>query len=108
MAKKATAKAAPKSKATPKAAPKAAAVKKVQKSADAKAKTPKLPAWLKPQPTDYVVGTEDYTKLVTKHNELFGTALNVHRVRPAVFLGIFQQIWKHYDPVQYEKNVRHG
>ncbi len=58
MAKKTTAKAAPKTKATPKAAPKPTAAKKVEKKADAKAQKTKLPAWLKPRPTDYAVGLD--------------------------------------------------
>ena len=108
MAKKAPATTAPKTKATPKAEPKAAAkVKDELKAKTAPAKS-KIPAWLKPLPVDYVVGTEDYAKLVDKHNELFGTAYNRWRVRPAVFDTIHETVWKHYDPKQYTANLRRG
>lgn len=108
MAKKATPKAAPKTEATPKAAPKAAGEKKVQKKPTAKASKPKLPAWLKSSPTEYVVGTEEYRKLVEKGNELMNTAYNPHRVRPAILYGIFEHVWKHYDPEQFEKLYKDG
>jgi len=108
MAKKAPAKAAQKSTPTPKAAPKATAAKKAVKKPTAKAKKSKLPAWLKPRPTDYVVGTEDYRKLIEKGNELMKTVWNPHRVRPAVFYGIFEAVWKHYDAEQYMKNYKGG
>jgi len=108
MAKKATAKAAPKSKPAPKAAPKATAAKKVEKKATPKAQKAKIPSWLKPRPTDYVVGTEEYVNLVAKHNELFNTAYNTHRVRPAILYGIFEAIWKHYDPEQFKKIYQGG
>jgi len=108
MAKKATAKAAPKSKPTPKAAPTDTTAKKVQKKATPKAQKAKIPSWLKKSPTEYVVGTEEYVSLVAKHNELFGTMYNTHRVRPAILYGIFEAVWKHYDPEQFLKNYQGG
>ena len=108
MAKKATAKAAPISKATPKAAPTDTKAKKVQKKATPKAQKAKNPSWLKSSPTEYVVGTEEYVSLVAKHNELFGTMYNTHRVRPAILYGIFEAVRKHYDPVQFAKRQKDG
>jgi len=99
MAKKTTGKTAPKTKATPKAAQPAAKVKKAQTSPQgeaSKAKTPKLPKWLKPIPVDYIIGTEDYAAIVQDHNEKFGTDYNRWRVRPQVFYTIHQRIWDHY------------
>lgn len=100
MAKKSQGKTAPKKKATPKAAQPATTAKKVQTSPQGdppKAKTPKLPTWLKPFPVDYIVGTEDYAAIVMDHNEKFGTDYNRWRVQPQVFYTIHQRILSHYN-----------
>jgi len=111
MAKKTPAKSAPKTKVTPKAAQSSTRAKKATKSTPVKAKgtkkalsKPKVPGWLHPFPVDYVVGTEDYGKLIDAHNELFGTAWNRFRVRPQVFFTIHEGVWNHYDPEQYKKH----
>lgn len=118
MAKKKAATTAPKSKAAPKAAQSAAAKVKSEISANVKAKaakkaTPakpkvKVPKWLLPYPVDYVVGTEDYVKLIEEFNKRFATGYNPFRVRPAVFYTIHEDMWNHYDPEQYKENLRRG
>jgi hypothetical protein len=94
MAKKKT---APKTKAAPKAAQSPAKEKKPQGTQKKAGSTPKIPKWLKPSPTEYIVGTEDYGALIQDHNEKFGTAWNKFRVRPQVFYTIHERIWKHYN-----------
>jgi hypothetical protein len=69
---------------------------KVEEKATPKQKGAGIPSYLKKRPQDFVVGTEEYSSVIAKHNELFGTQWNTHRVRPAVFYGIYQGVEKHY------------
>jgi len=87
MAKKTKATGASKSAPKPKAASKPRAKKKPAK---------KVPAYLRKHVTDFVVGTEDYRKLVQDHNDLFKTAWNPWRVRPQVFFTLWEGLRKHY------------
>lgn len=80
----------------PKAKATAAGDKKEGKKETPKQSTPKIPAYLKKGPTEFVVGTEDYAAIVAEHNKLFGTMWNTHRVRPAVFFGIYKGVEAHY------------
>ena len=99
MAKKKFVKAAPKTKAAPKAAQPPAKTEKSQTSPQgeaSKAKTPKLPKWLKSSPTQYIVGTEDYAAIIQDHNDKFDTMWNKFRVKPQVFYTIHEAIWKYY------------
>jgi hypothetical protein len=85
---------------TPKTGTKTSGAKKVGNSATAKAKTtkkpapkkPKKPDWFKTSAGDYVVGTEDYRKIVEFHNKKTGSAYNTWRVQPAVFYTIHQKV----------------
>ena len=99
MTKKKTGKAAPKTKAAPKVAQPAAKAKKVETPPpgdSGKAKT-KQPSFLKPFPTDYIVGTKDYAALIQHHNKLFDTHWLKWRVQPQVFYTIHERVWKHYN-----------
>ena len=96
MTKKTQAKKATNKKPATKAAPKAAPAKKTTGSGEKAGSTPKIPAFLKNSPTEYIVGTEDYAALVQDHNEKFGTHGNRWRVQPQVFYTIHEKVWKHY------------
>lgn len=54
------------------------------------------PLYLKKEVTEFVVGTEDYAAIVADHNTIFGTGWNTHRVRPAVFYGIYKAVQDHF------------
>jgi len=89
---------AKKSASTTRAAAKPKAQPKARKSTSAKrteAKS-KVPAYLKKEVTEFVVGTDDYRQLVQDHNDLFGTVWNTWRVKPAVFLGMYLGLKKHF------------
>ena len=68
----------------------------VKKTKPPKQSTPKKPAYLKKVVTEFTVGTEDYAAVVAKHNEVYGTMWNTHRVRPAFFYGIFEAVKDYY------------
>ena len=75
--------------------------KKVPKKADAKPQDgesvkPRNPGWLKNYPTEYIVGTDGYRKVIEIHNEVFGTAYNTWRVKPQVFYVIHEAVKKHW------------
>jgi len=58
---------------------------------------PKKPKYLKKGVTEFVVGTEDYRKIIEDHNKIFGTMWNPWRCRPQVFYTIWQAMQKHYE-----------
>jgi len=85
-------------KSTPKAEKGSTSTKaeKVSKKATPKAKEAKKPSYLKLGVTEFVVGTKEYAAIIEDFNDLRGTYWNTHRVRPAVFFGIFKAMHEHY------------
>ena len=96
MRKKTQGKGAPKTKAALKVMLSNLEAGKASESKGKAAKAPKLPKWLKPFPTEYIVGTEDYAALIDKHNELFDTHWLKWRVQPQVFCTIHEKVLNHY------------
>jgi hypothetical protein len=80
----------PKAKATP------AGAKKSGKSGTPSPKAKAKPDYIKDSITEYVVGTDDYRKLIEDHNEKYGTAYNTWRVRPQVLYVIWQSLKDYY------------
>lgn len=97
--------AAKKAATTPKTGTKTSGAKKAGNSAKAKAKTTKKPEPPKPvRPDflrmaahDYVVGTENYRKVVEDFNAKFNTTWNPWRVRPAMFYAIHNDLVNYYE-----------
>lgn len=72
-------------------------VKEVDPTTKVEGKKDKKPAYLKLLVPDFAVGTKEYHALVTDFNEKFGTHWNPHRVRPAVFFGLYKQMKEYYE-----------
>ena len=71
--------------------------KKTPKVVDIPKKTTlEVPLYLKKEITEFIVGTEDYRKLVEDHNKIFETMYNTWRCRPAVFYTLYDGLKKHY------------
>jgi hypothetical protein len=80
----------------PKANTTPAGAKKSGKSGTPSPKAKAKPDYIKDSITEYVVGTDDYRKLIEDHNEKYDTAYNTWRVRPQVLYVIWQSLKDYY------------
>jgi hypothetical protein len=55
-----------------------------------------IPSYMKKEVTQFVIGTEDYRKIIEDYNKLSGSSYNTWRVRPAVFYAIWADMKKHF------------